>query len=217
MREAEVGARWTWRREIVFARRTRQGVRVPIGAQHHYTLDSRFRSHLFIIAMSRSAHISAALGIFVIAACSRTAPDSSAERGTSVASAASGKAIAPLTAATVYKSPTCGCCAKWVDHLRENGFAVTVEDRDDMNPIKSQYGVAESVQACHTAIIEGYVVEGHVPAEDIRRLLRERPAVAGIAAPGMPAGSPGMEVGHAEAYDVVTFTAEGKKGVFVSH
>lgn len=122
-------------------------------------------------------------------------------------------------AATVYKSPTCGCCAAWVDHLRANGFRVTTVDREDLAPVKAAHGVGEHLASCHTTLVGGYVVEGHVPAADIRRLLRERPAVAGIAVPGMPTGSPGMEVpgARADRYDVVSFDRAGATRVFASH
>jgi hypothetical protein len=112
---------------------------------------------------------------------------------------------------TVYKSPTCGCCSDWIAYVEEHGYDVTVEDVADLNPIKAEYAVPPAMQSCHTAIIDGYVVEGHVPVEDIERLLTERPAVIGIAVPGMPVGSPGMEVPGAEPrpYDVVSFDANG--------
>ena len=122
------------------------------------------------------------------------------------------------TRMVVYKSPTCGCCTKWVDIMRANGFAVEVHDQDDVTPIKDASGVPESARSCHTAQVGGYVVEGHVPVADIRRLLRERPQVAGIAAGGMPVGSPGMEVGNRrDAYDVVSFTQNGRTAVFERH
>jgi hypothetical protein len=94
-------------------------------------------------------------------------------------------------AVTVYKSPTCGCCKKYVDYLRENGFAVTAIDQNDMDSIKKRYGVAR-VASCHTALVNGYVVEGHVPVSAIYKLLKEKPAIVGISAPGMPMNSPGM-------------------------
>ena len=94
---------------------------------------------------------------------------------------------------TVYKSPTCGCCNKWVSHLRDAGFKVNTINSDDLESIKLSAGVQPFLQSCHTALVDGYVVEGHVPASDIKRLLQERPAVTGLAVPGMPAGSPGME------------------------
>ncbi len=114
----------------------------------------------------------------------------------------------------VYKSPTCGCCKHWVSHLKENGFTVEVHNRRNMNPIKSELGVPGNLQSCHTAKVGGYVVEGHVPADDIVRLLKEKPPVKGLAVPGMPMGSPGMEGPRKDAYDVVTFKANGKTSVF---
>jgi hypothetical protein len=124
-------------------------------------------------------------------------------------------ADAPI-AVTVYKSPTCGCCRKWVDHLRANGFAVTTRDMDDLSEVKATFGVPAALQSCHTATLGTYVVEGHVPADVIHTLLRERPKIAGLAVPGMPAGSPGMEMpgGAADHYDVVAFTRDGKTHVY---
>jgi len=95
------------------------------------------------------------------------------------------------TAITVHKSPTCGCCEKYVDYLRENGFAVKAENESDMDAIKKRHGVSH-VASCHTALVEGYVVEGHVPVAAIRKLLKDKPAIVGISAPGMPMNSPGM-------------------------
>nr|WP_242480292.1 DUF411 domain-containing protein [Rhodovibrio sodomensis] len=106
----------------------------------------------------------------------------------------------------VWKSPTCGCCAAWVDHLRENGFAVEVENTAQMGQIKRSLGVPENIGSCHTARVGGYTVEGHVPADEIARLLTEKPAVHGLSVPGMPIGSPGMEVPGARPYQVLSFT-----------
>ncbi|MFL5580662.1 MAG: DUF411 domain-containing protein [Gemmatimonadaceae bacterium] len=125
---------------------------------------------------------------------------------------------ANLPAMTVYKSPTCGCCKNWVEHVQAAGFKVTVRDTADVTPIKQQYGVADSLHSCHTAIVNGYVVEGHVPAEDIARMLKERPKIAGLAVPGMPMGSPGMEVGGTKSpYEVIAFTKGGKSSVYAKH
>ena len=122
------------------------------------------------------------------------------------------------TAITVYKSPTCGCCSKWVDHLQENGFQVTSHDIDssELTQIKEKHGVPGKLASCHTGIVNGYVIEGHVPADVISRLLSEKPKVAGIAVPGMPMGSPGMEGNYSEPYDVVTFDKDGKTQVYTS-
>ena len=123
------------------------------------------------------------------------------------------------TAITVYKDPSCGCCTKWVDHLRANGFAPEVHDRSDMDALKDSLGVPAKLRSCHTAIVEKYVVEGHVPAADVKRLLATKPArTVGVAVPGMPAGSPGMEVGtRVDRYDVVAFAPGGATRVFARH
>lgn len=117
----------------------------------------------------------------------------------------------------VYKTPWCGCCAAWVDHMREAGFAVRVTEMEDLEPFKARHGVTEELASCHTALIGGYVVEGHVPASDVARLLKERPDATGLAVPGMPMGSPGMEMdGHSEPYEVVLFAA-GKRETFTRY
>lgn len=121
---------------------------------------------------------------------------------------------------TVYKSPTCGCCTMWEQHLTKAGFKVTSNKTDDMSAIRKQYNVPEKAQSCHTAIVGGYVVEGHVPAADIEKLLKARPAdVAGIAAPGMPPKSPGMqpEGEKPSGYDVISFDKNGQTKVFTSY
>jgi hypothetical protein len=117
----------------------------------------------------------------------------------------------------VYKSPTCGCCTKWVEHLQRDGFHVEVHDTEDVETVKDGSGVPAGLRSCHTAIAGRYVIEGHVPASDIRRLLRQGPAIAGLAVPGMPVGSPGMEGARSERYDVVTFGGPGASRVFASH
>lgn len=119
----------------------------------------------------------------------------------------------------VYKSPSCGCCTKWIEHLESHGYRVSATDVPDVGPIKARNGIPQSLASCHTAIVEGYVLEGHVPAEDVARLLRERPEVAGLAVPGMPLGSPGMESrdpSRHEAYRVLSFGANGID-VFARH
>lgn len=125
-------------------------------------------------------------------------------------------AYAPLPEVTVYKSPTCGCCTEWIRHLERAGFTVAARDVDDLAPIKRQHGVPQALESCHTAIVAGYVVEGHVPADVIQRMLQERPQVAGIAVPGMPAGSPGMDYPDVrpQPYDVMAFRAEGGWSVY---
>lgn len=122
------------------------------------------------------------------------------------------------TRMVVYKTPTCGCCRAWVDSMRAAGFALEVHDVADVQPVKQEHGLPGHLASCHTALVDGFVVEGHTPADVIRRLLRERPQVAGIAVPGMPAGSVGMEVpgGRKDPYDIITFTRDGKVSVYES-
>lgn len=115
---------------------------------------------------------------------------------------------------TVYKTPTCGCCKKWVSHLEANGFEVEAIDMRDLRMIKSMSGVEPKHASCHTAQVEGYVVEGHVPADDIKRLLKERPDIKGLTVPGMPMGSPGMEGPQKDEYDVLTINNDGSTDVF---
>ncbi len=123
------------------------------------------------------------------------------------------------TAIAVYKSATCRCCTKWVDHLRANGFAPAVHDEADMDAVKDEMGVPKAVRSCHTALLGRYLIEGHVPAPDLRRLLAERPAIAGLAVPGMPSSTPGMAQPGAvhEAYAVVAFARDGQTTVFARH
>jgi hypothetical protein len=120
---------------------------------------------------------------------------------------------------TVYKTSSCGCCKLWVDHLKANGFDVQAMDvsAEQVRSVSKAAGLKDDDVSCHTAKIGNYVVEGHVPADDIKRMLKEKPAIAGIAAPGMPQGSPGMEQGAKEAYDVVAFTKDGKTTVYAKH
>jgi hypothetical protein len=117
----------------------------------------------------------------------------------------------------VYKSATCGCCQKWVDHVRSQGYTVTVENVADVAPVKRNLGVPSTTQSCHTAVVASYYVEGHVPAEDIARLLAEHPDIAGLAVPGMPIGSPGMEGPNPQSYRVLAVHKDGKVDVFAEH
>ena len=118
---------------------------------------------------------------------------------------------------TVYKDPNCGCCKTWIEHLIKHGYQVKVNDTREMSKVKRTLGVPEKLEACHTALVGKYLVEGHVPASDIDRLLKEKPKVIGIAVPGMPAGSPGMEMGVAQRYSVISFDKSGKTAVFAKH
>ncbi len=117
-------------------------------------------------------------------------------------------------AVVVYKSPTCGCCVKWAEHMEAAGFEVESRNMRDMGAIKKELGVPRPAHSCHTAVVDGYVVEGHVPAAYIHQLLDEKPDLPGIAVPGMPIGSPGMEGPNAQPYDVMTFNGEAITGVY---
>ncbi|WP_157644233.1 DUF411 domain-containing protein [Bradyrhizobium sp. WSM2793] len=112
---------------------------------------------------------------------------------------------------TVHKDPNCGCCTSWVGHLKGAGFTVRVEETPDLDLVRTRLGVPVDLVACHTAEVSGYVIEGHVPALAIRRLLSERPKARGLAVPGMPVGSPGMEGGKPQPYTVVLFGPEGSR------
>ncbi|MDA1090699.1 MAG: DUF411 domain-containing protein [Proteobacteria bacterium] len=135
--------------------------------------------------------------VFAIALTTRAAPAQSAD-------------------IVVYKSPTCDCCKNWVAHMQRNGHSVKTQNLDDLDMIKKMAGVPEPLQSCHTAMVDGYVVEGHVPAKDVERLLTERPKARGIAVPGMPAGSPGMG-GQAEPYNVMLFQPDGSSSVYARY
>ena len=123
------------------------------------------------------------------------------------------------TVVEVYKTATCGCCHLWVQHLEKNGFTTRVTDLDELGAIKKKHGVPQKATSCHTATVNGYVLEGHVPAADVKRLLMERPTgVAGLAVPGMPIGSPGMEYGSTvQPYNVLSFDKTGQTKVFASY
>lgn len=135
-----------------------------------------------------------------------------------LALAAAGAGAEPLPEVVMHKDPNCGCCGQWAEHLQANGFRVKTVMEGDMQSVKRRFAVPQRLTSCHTAKVGGYVIEGHVPASAIKRLLREKPAVAGLSVPGMPLGSPGMEVpGKKDAYDVVAFDKAGKTAVFESH
>ena len=119
---------------------------------------------------------------------------------------------------TVFKSRTCSCCANWVAHLRANGFTVKVNEVDSTAPYQKQHGVPSAMASCHTAVVNGYTIEGHVPAREIQRLLKERPKGKGLAVPGMPIGSPGMENGtRRQAYSVMLFDTTGRASVYQAY
>ena len=125
----------------------------------------------------------------------------------------------PADSVSVYKDPSCGCCAKWVEHLEQHGFATKTTNVQNIDEVKTKHGVPAQARSCHTGVVAGYAIEGHVTAADIQRLLKERPAgVVGLAVPGMPIGSPGMEVGsRVQPYSVLAFDRNGKTSVFARH
>lgn len=145
-------------------------------------------------------------------ASSRAAAMAAEPDAASAETAANGEQELPTV--LVYKTPTCGCCNGWIEHLEAAGFTVDARDVRDIMTVKRDAGVPTPMSSCHTAIVDGYVVEGHVPAEHVERLLAERPEVVGIAVPGMPVGSPGMEGPNAQPYQVLSFTADGQAAVF---
>lgn len=124
----------------------------------------------------------------------------------------------PAAAQTVevWKSPSCGCCGGWIDHMKAAGFTVRVHDVDDVWPVKADKGVPETMGSCHTAVVDGYVVEGHVPAADVRRMLVEKPAVKGLAVPGMPQSAPGMDM-PGQPYEVLSFGGAAGTMVWARH
>jgi hypothetical protein len=126
-------------------------------------------------------------------------------------------ALAEGSKVTVYKSPTCGCCTQWISHLRENGFEVEPVDVNNLGTVKAMSGIQPEQASCHTAQVDGYVIEGHVPADDIRRLLAERPDARGLTVPGMPMGSPGMDSPNPEHYSVLLIRKDGTTQVFAQH
>jgi len=159
----------------------------------------------------------AAIGLGAVA-CQQSRADTS-DAATAVVQPAPDAQVAVADAAAtdtivVYKTPSCGCCKNWVEHIKENGYAVVVHDLDDLKKVKLDAGVSPALESCHTAIVRGYTIEGHVPADVIRKLLAEKPGVRGLAVPGMPMGSPGMEGVMKQAYKVLAFDAAGKTTVY---
>ncbi len=125
----------------------------------------------------------------------------------------------PQPTISVLRDPGCGCCLNWVAHLQKAGFKVSIAESPEMEAVKDRRGVPKAARSCHTGVIDGYVIEGHVPAADIRQLLKDRPAIVGLAVPGVPLGSPGMESsdGRTRPFDVLAFDKAGKTTVFASH
>lgn len=165
----------------------------------------------------------AAVGLVVTFLATRPRSRKSADAERAAATAPGSAAILPASAAGgtakpvvhVWKAPGCECCSGWIDHMRAAGYPVEVEEAADIDALKRARGIPVSLGSCHTALVDGYVVEGHVPAEDVDRLLAEHPDVAGLAVPGMPVGSPGMEMGDRhDRYQVMAFTRNGDASVF---
>jgi hypothetical protein len=151
-------------------------------------------------------HALLGLGIALLTSCNRKADESDPD------------ATAALPPISVYKNTGCGCCDLWVDHIRKAGYAVTVQEMDNMTPLKERVGIPAAMGSCHTAMVAGYFVEGHVPLGDVQRLLRERPSAKGLVVPGMPIGSPGMEVaGESEPYEVFLVALDGSTTTYARH
>ena len=149
-----------------------------------------------------------------LAACADSeAPGAAAEEAMAGEAPAAASAQ-ELPTVLVYKTPTCGCCNGWIEHLEQAGFTVDARDTRDLMTVKQDAGVPTQLSSCHTAIVDGYVVEGHIPAEHVKSLVADKPDVAGIAVPGMPIGSPGMEGANAQPYQVLSFTRGGEVAVY---
>lgn len=166
------------------------------------------------------------LGIALLASACNAAPPPDAPgavamqaRAAAAPAAVATRAGAALPHVVVHKTPTCGCCGSWIDHLREAGFSVEARDHDDLGPEKARLGVPYGKGSCHTAEVGGYLVEGHVPADDIKRLLAEQPDARGLALPGMPIGSPGMEStdGFVQPYTVELVQRDGSTRPWARH
>lgn len=125
--------------------------------------------------------------------------------------------VSAAPAVSVFKLVGCGCCDQWAAHLRKNGFAVSVSETPDLSPVRRNFGVSKDFDTCHTAMVEGYVIEGHVPAADIQRLLKSKARVAGLVVPGMPNGSPGMEGPTRDPYDVLSFDRDGATRIYARY
>lgn len=163
--------------------------------------------------MTRQARTGWALGLLLLASGLVTGVVTGLVPGLTSSTAAADE-LPPME---VWKTPACGCCSVWVEHMEAAGFRVKVNDLNDVTPIKNRLKVPPRVATCHTAVVDGYVIEGHVPAADVRRMLKERPDILGLVVPGMPAGSPGMESPRPEPYDVLALGKDGELKVFSSH
>jgi hypothetical protein len=179
------------------------------------------------LAARRLMGLGALMTALAVAACSGadgaandTASGSAAAPGDpqSARVAASDGTATAATADTieVWKDPNCGCCKNWIEHMRKHGFTVIAHDTEDMTPVKQAHGIGADLVSCHTGMIHGYAIEGHVPADLVRKMLNEKPKIAGLAVPGMPMGSPGLEGGMKDKYDVIAFTSDGQRSVYAS-
>lgn len=177
---------------------------------------------MMIIAPTRDgsgfAFFSSALLLLLGAACSSPRSDSVPETPpAAVLASQPAQAIGADTATlVVYKEATCPCCNKWVEYMQANGFRVVTYNVTDLAAVKQKHDIASNLQSCHTTEVGGYYVEGHVPVDLVRKLLAERPRIAGITVPGMPVGSPGMEVGPPEPYDILSVDSAGRTAIYGS-
>lgn len=175
---------------------------------------------MFNIIQGRTAAALLLGAVAALAACSAgSTPPPQPATAAMPAHSPAPPADAASTLMVVHKNPHCGCCVLWIDHMREAGFTVEVRDHDDMGPIKQRVGVPYAKGSCHTAEVDGYFIEGHVPAEDVKRLLAERPDARGLTVPGMPAGSPGMEMpdGTVHPYAVELVHRDGATSEYARH
>lgn len=164
------------------------------------TMQKRFSS--WIQKISYYLILSFAIAVFSVITCAKVA-------------VAQAKPPSETQAITVYRSPACSCCGAWIEHMQQNGFQIKEIKTDEIETVKEKYNLPQDLASCHTAIIDGYVMEGHIPANDIKQFLQQKPTLAGLAVPGMPVGTPGMEVGNKkQPFAVVSFDNKGKVKVF---
>jgi len=170
-------------------------------------------------AKRKSAWGLASLAALLMSTACARAPDAASETARPAQAAAPVATADSTPVMIVHKTPTCGCCGLWVEHMQRAGFEVEVRDTDDLHPVKARLGVPYGKGSCHTAEVDGYLIEGHVPADDIRRLLAERPKARGLVLPGMPLGSPGMETpdGRVQPYTVELVAEDGSTSAFRQH
>ena len=179
------------------------------------TIARQFQFPLFAVLLLSATALAACAKAPQVAAIAATGPVSAP----APAATATGTMEQALPLMVVHKSPTCGCCGSWIEHMQKAGFKVESRNVDDLSPVKARVGVPPAKGSCHTAEVGGYFIEGHVPAEDVKRLLAERPDARGLTVPGMPAGSPGMELpdGSVQPYAVELVARDGTTTVFARH